>query len=386
MTGAWRPSEDQTLLLHVALAEPERAMSAWRKWRVRGNPERLDPASARLLPQVYRKLVSLGLDDSLLPRLRGVHRHTWSANAVLLAASGPAVEALKGAGIESAVVGSAAAWRHYGDSGARAIESLDLLVRPADVSLVAKVLESVGWSALRPMPRDPRLMPECSAPFAADTRRLSIHWRTSPMCHRPGAVDEALARSGPATLGEVRARVLDPTDELLSCAIHAVQARAPFSGPLLSDALTLIRSAGSRLDWNYLLNSALRDRLVRPLIWSLRWLEQALQAPVPGWVRAALENTQLPLKERVELGLGAVPISLAGRLPHLALHYLRLRQDVPDSVAAGFGTYLQVVWGLRQPWEIPFYMLRRGVNRVRLWGGRRASADHSSASGPRIAY
>jgi hypothetical protein len=72
--GCW-PNRDQELLLRAALLNGEPALEAWNEWRRTVNVDVVDYGSHRMIPQLYRNMQRLGVNDSLMERLKGVYRY-----------------------------------------------------------------------------------------------------------------------------------------------------------------------------------------------------------------------------------------------------------------------------------------------------------------------
>ncbi len=75
----------QYLLLTASLRENDAALNAWHEWRSIVDLQTVDRGSTRLLPLLWHNLVAMGVDDPLMPRLRGIYRHTWFSNQARLA-------------------------------------------------------------------------------------------------------------------------------------------------------------------------------------------------------------------------------------------------------------------------------------------------------------
>jgi len=122
-------SGPQRWLLRVAVLDGDAARDAWERWRPGADLGSVDRGSQRLLPQLYRNLVALGVDDPALPRLREEHDRQEAANARLFARAGEAVGALEAAGVPTLVLkGAALAFLCYDSLGARPMTDVDVLV------------------------------------------------------------------------------------------------------------------------------------------------------------------------------------------------------------------------------------------------------------------
>ena len=73
-TGGCWPTPLQELLLKATLLKTNAALQAWEEWYGQEGLERLDNRSYRLLPLTYRHLQSLGYQDPVLMKLKGISR------------------------------------------------------------------------------------------------------------------------------------------------------------------------------------------------------------------------------------------------------------------------------------------------------------------------
>ncbi len=141
-------------LLGAAFLRGRGAVGAWESWRDGVDWDgHLDHASFALLPLVYRNLARLGVQDPLMPRLKGVMRRAWLANQRWIARIEPSLAACARDGIEVLVLPPTL--RLLLDSSAvmSAQERLSLAVRPGQAEPAVRCLLRAGWR-----------MPEVSLP------------------------------------------------------------------------------------------------------------------------------------------------------------------------------------------------------------------------------
>jgi hypothetical protein len=365
------PTPEQCLLLRAALLEGMPGRKAWEDWRARADIERLDPGSSRLLPQLYRNAQRYAVADPVLERLKGVYRHAWSANGLLLRDAGRLLAALARAGVRTVVLdGVALVTNYYKDHGARAIESLPLMVAPDAVSIAERVLADEGWPATESLPGDR------PGPYASQVRLLGsgrpvdLLWDPFPEGSSPETRRrfwdgvEATEISGTPTLA------LAPADELLRICVRAARWEEPPPFRRLADAMTLLRGAGGRLDWERFLEQARRGRVVLPVLASLSLLRELLDAPVPEETLRRLGTFRAGAGERLEQRLRQAPRPRLGRLPDLVFRYRRLAEgDSPGVRRPTLASYLQGAWGVKRAWQVPLVALRKGVRRAVLARG-----------------
>ena len=130
------PTALQLELLRVSLWPVDAAVRHWQRLRSGFVLDDVwDADTYRLLPLVHRRLVALGVDDPVLPRLKGVHRREWYRNRVTVSRLAPVLERLERAGVPTMVVHAVPlATTYYEELGARPIDHATVLVPPADAS------------------------------------------------------------------------------------------------------------------------------------------------------------------------------------------------------------------------------------------------------------
>ena len=145
-------------------------VEAWEMWKTRVNmDDHLDLGSFRILPQLYRNLQNLGIDDPLMMKFKGIARQTWLKNQRLFHSTAPPLQALSEAGIDVLIFsGAALALRYYPDYVLSPATELTLLVRPAQALAALTQLQALGWtpvSSLPQIPIDAYIQPSLSIAF-----------------------------------------------------------------------------------------------------------------------------------------------------------------------------------------------------------------------------
>ena len=99
------------------------------------------------MPMLLANLMRLGVDDPLLPWLRGVAKHVWLTGMLRRAAVRGALDQLAAAAIPIVLVkGSALLARWQDQFDTRPMGDFDLLVPPDHAFNALTALTNVGWS------------------------------------------------------------------------------------------------------------------------------------------------------------------------------------------------------------------------------------------------
>lgn len=138
-------------LLQAAVRSDDIAIKAWMQWRTHVDIETLEDESHHILSALYTNLVRHQVNDAYLARLKGVHKHTWYSNQLLLRRFTNSLKALKEANIQPIMQGDLALLNTcYKDYGDRYIGQFDIQVSVHDVLTAWHILQEIGWSTHTP--------------------------------------------------------------------------------------------------------------------------------------------------------------------------------------------------------------------------------------------
>ena len=269
------------------------ALDAWAAWRGQ-DIEKLDYASYRLLPLLYRNLREQGVTESVLELYKGVYRKTWYKNQLVFHRIGGVLEELQTAGIQTMLLkGAALSVLCYASPGLRPMEDFDVLVPTGQVNEAIRVLEQLGWNAQRPWPGLVTAGYLCTRHAHnfrdAENQALDLHWHVLHECRAPGADDDFWAGAVPMMLHGVPTRALNPADQLLHCCVHGSTWNALSPMRWAADAVMLLRKPYAPLDWDRFVAQARKRQLVLPVLGALNFLA-GLDVAVPPEVITQLET------------------------------------------------------------------------------------------------
>ncbi len=358
------PTPHQEDLLRAALLDGDPARAAWFAYRPTFDLDHLDNGSRRLLPLLYRNLLALGVDDSLLGRLRGVHRYHWLRNQLQLQYLGTLLRSLDGAGVPVLVLkGAALALLNYAEVALRPMDDVDVLVPSSAVPTVLRALRELGWhTSWRSVEQ---LVPvKHSVPFErADGASLDLHWHVLLECLHTEDDEPFWSGAVPLNINGVLTRTPNPTDHLLHTCVHGVLYNPVPPLRWVADAFVLLQTAS--IDWERLVRHAAERRLVLVLHNALHYLVSVLDAPVPSEVLRALAAQPSSLVERVEYA-GKVHRSVvwAPFVRSWCAHQRLTQGRSPYWQMADYPRYVQQFWGLAHWWQVPSFALAMCLRRV----------------------
>lgn len=380
---AFWPTESQEILLRAALLPAPEGVAAWQAWKEQNDlvGSHHDIGSFRLLPLVYKNLVAAGVDDPLLPRLKGIYRFSWCANQRLFHDAAGAVQQLQDAGIRTLVLkGAALSALHYQNRGLRPMSDVDVLVPVSQVTQAIERLRRFGWRTSHLVEEDFSYR-HAAQLVNEDGRELDLHWHAFYECLQADADDDLWRRAVPLTLQDVRTLALDPGDALLHTVVHGMRWDEVPTIRWIPDAMAILKSAGDRVDWSRVLEQAGRRRLLLRFGRGLGYLHERFDAAVPDEVLTRLRAHRPAYMERMEyryLGLGIEERArvVLGHYPFHLVDYLRFAAGQgPVRKVLGFPEYLRYRFGVDGRSRLVGLVLRHAVRKARKVVGPKSAAD-----------
>jgi hypothetical protein len=285
------PTAAQLELLKAALLPAGQSASAWRSWKARGlDLETVDRNSVRMFSRLWSNRVAAEVGPEDLPLLKGVYRHVFASNAVMLSSVLDATRILGEAGIPALFMKGAAMIARTGNLGLRLIDDVDILIPEAADRQATALLRAAGYTDRHDF--DVRHSWDCTTPSGSP---LDVHrWAFKTA----GEDLDLFARACEATLLETPVKITSPTDSLMIAIAHGF--RLPSGAPLrwIADALLVVQLDGEAIEWHVLLERARRPGLTLSLVDGLGFLAREFGAPVPPEVLEELRRRPVHWRER----------------------------------------------------------------------------------------
>lgn len=170
------------------------------------------------------------------------------------------------------------------------------------------------------------------------------------------------------SLGDVSTYALNPTDQLLHVCAHGARWESPPALQWAADAIMIMRSAESEIDWHRLVRQVGKHRLVLPLRDTLTYLRDVLDAPIPSLVLQSLQVMPITELERLEYEARTSPSPARGPWGELRFMYRRysllMHAAALPPRLAGFPRFYMVTCGLEHLWQLPLFAVRRTAHRI----------------------
>jgi hypothetical protein len=257
------PSADEQRLLAAALREGPAALRAWRMWTGDVGLERVDAASAAILPLAWWNLDRLGARGVDVNALKPYYWANWAASQTCVHFTAAILALFRHAGLPVLIVGAGAlAVRHYQKPHLRTVRSIELLVPEGGAADARRLLPSIGWRplGLNRFAHWPRVLLELRVDGGGEAAL------------RPGVWD----RADVVPIEGVAARVPSAADHLLLiCATdHPASER---DGVQWVADVARVAGSGARLDPDVLADEALATGRVAPVRQAVEFVRRTFE-------------------------------------------------------------------------------------------------------------
>lgn len=306
MTSLW-PDETQSLLLHAALDDGDRAIEAFETWQSRIDfADHLDPGSFRLLPLLHHNLKRLGHQTPLMMMLAGVFRYNWVAIQKLHDDAARLAELLGAANIPVMVnKGLTLGICYYDHPALRPMSDVDLMVPGNHVLEAAAILQDSGWRICHAGRenitwRDIVEYRHSVGFRDAKGNEMDLHW--SPSSELRGDEIENAFWQGALPMQVRDQTVLRPsaTCMILHTALHGVRFNEMPPLRWIADFKMILQKDAELVDWNLLVSLARMTRTSSRLAIALNYLREDMEMDIPAEAIDHLGREPVGLAERIE--------------------------------------------------------------------------------------
>ncbi len=236
------------LLLVQALLDrsPQVAAASGRAWLDAVDVQTIGHDQARMLPMLYKRLHSLGVEQP--PLLRGTYRKAWVQNQLRFREAAAFLSRLRAEGVPSLVLKGASLVPAYGgDWGLRDMSDVDALIAPEHLERALDLLESEGWEGLRGVSarsvaiRLPHRRHSWNF-VHPEGHQVDLHWHVFATSLGRNADAAFWSAAVPLQLGPTSAQRFCDGDLLLHVLEHAGHDEENSRVQWAADAVTLLRS------------------------------------------------------------------------------------------------------------------------------------------------
>lgn len=330
--GTFLPTLEQHHLLRASLlTDAARVRESFGVWKSRVDLDRIEHGSIRLIPLLYRNLKRCGIEDPMMPRLKGVYRQVWFRNQLILEHGVRALRAFAAEGISAIVLkGAALVATVYDDPALRPMEDFDVLVSREHFGRAVEVMLTSGWSFHPPLSDpEPHFVFQHAIGFRHDGGgELDLHWSAMGLPIDREEMQSVWSSAHDLRIRDQESHSLEPADQLLQICTHATQWN-PDIPPIrwAADAWLLLEPAS--FPWRTLVERARARGLSLIMRRTLEYLRDGLDVVVPDDVMATLAR-QTRVSEHIALGLRKE----SGRLVYLQFFVDWIRHAFVDTIGA----------------------------------------------------
>ena len=391
--GAARlPSGNDSDWILAAVHVDDVGVAAWHRIRDKTDPARLPDAHSRLAPLVYETLSKANVEDPMLRQLVGTRLTRLTSLVLLTEAVTPIIADLIAEGIDVMLLKGAALSDVYKSRAQRPMADIDLLVRPSDLPKTAKILERhglVGAHDVRNPVQVACLHSVSFEPTEGFQGSIDLHWMASPQLAPSGIAaaqwrrpwfmqltdDEFWGRARISDFSGIDVFAPSMTDLLLLVVLHGVRFGIADDTRWAVDAVTILRRRSKEIDWDLLVDQAIRRRVNAVTATALIYLRDnvligSLAGAIPSSAIARLQRAKPSFRERTidrlsrhehSMKPGAYRIVIDVIIRHLVL---TSNEPLVPSVRS-FPWFVALWLGVERPRQIPGFLCR-GTWRERL--------------------
>ncbi len=289
------------MLLKAALMDGAPAQQCWKKWKSMVDIDNMDGASYRLIPLLHYNLTQLGVQDNIMPRLKGISRYHWCKNHILLEKLSSLLKMLDQNNIEVMLLkGSALINQYYESPALRPMSDIDIMVRPKKLNETIAILKNSGW--VPTMDFDFTDIRSQRARHSQEYRDESgsecdLHWTPISSGTWEGAELRFWETSQEIILNGISARTLGPTEQLFHILIHGGHYNIFPAIRWVADSVYILNKDKDRIDWNLLINMADQYLSAAMIVHSLKYLHDDFNVDIPSHALDIINNKKIPLHE-----------------------------------------------------------------------------------------
>jgi Uncharacterised nucleotidyltransferase len=380
--SVWKLTRKERLLVRAALYRGPTSLEAWHNLE---NTEDLDGfgrGAINVFPELYLSLKEQGVNHRLVPRLKGVYKHTWTRNQVMFARVEQVLREFATRGIPAILLkGAALAVRYYDDVGGRFMLDVDLMVPYEQVPMALRALLDMRWRPAEFVPEPVKLLFRMrhgvSFKAPSDWVSLDLHWNALHLSLGPCADTAFWDSRVPVRFRDVDAFALNPTDQLFQVLGHACNWWVPSPVCWVRDALIMIRNANEYpIEWPRLDAAAHEHRLNVGIYEKLQYLRDHFAVDIPGFV---CRSGGAYFHQRIEASVFSrrPPYGALGFCLLTFMTFLRLPTEFrAEQGILAFPRFLQYRLKCRRLRDVPAAFLRmlRKMNRFKREFRRHQSA------------
>ena len=360
----------QVLLLKAALFKGNDAQTAWNEWKSVESLDFIDEESYVLLPQVYKNLLSRGIESRELNKLKGIYRHTWCKNTILIEQVIPLLQRLKEVGIPTLILNRASLITAYAnDIGLMPLTRVDIAIQKEHSGEVVKWFHQLGWSSWEMEPEKTLSTRGRILLKGAKGEFCQIHSQILETYINPRADQYFWKHVSQSQWSNFTISNLNPNAYLLKSVIDGAESDSGISPIWVTEVYRLLSLTQPKVDWEEVLDQVQRLSLTIPFKRHVQQAVDVVDLHLSPDLFKYIENLSSTKLEELEYAAKVSRCSNeGGLLSRLSIHWCHYGRTESEGGRIqrilGFMGYLQKSWHLKHLWQMPLYGLLRSVRRI----------------------
>jgi hypothetical protein len=347
------------LLLRALLADADEAIRAWKEWQETCQLSTIDETGYALLPQLYRRLSRLQVPESSLVKLKGIYRHTWCQNHLMMVRMADAFARLKQRGIECLLLNEAALLT-TDEFGTLPVRKCAFLIPPDRFSRATAFFRSEGWSQWSDYEtRESRLTHYINFTHHDGTtcsiyRSLFAGWETS------WGDEDCWRKANTYRFQNIAVRTLCPADQLLILLLDIGLGYRPISPRTIADIATLLHPSEREINWGHFRTKIAKLYVTLPIKGAVGELSRLSLLTLPVGLSSAIDSLDTTWAEYQQHNTSSESATRDRIARSIAHHWCRYeRVEGKGGSITGFIKYLQDCWQVQALWLLPLVAMKK---------------------------
>lgn len=266
-------TRSQQLLLNALLAASPQDLASFEDWVHEVDFDRLDYASLRLVPALFKKFMGNPASEPHRARMKGIYRYFHYRTNLLAADAYQAMHALTAAGVALIVFkGLAIALKYHRDIALRPMGDVDVLIRKEDLGKAESILQDLGWQYRYAPSKKPHDLHSHDY-INKNKSGLDLHWHS--LLESPVAgIDEGFWQRAETLVWQgLSVRIMGPEDLVLTTMINGMREPESMYYGWIFDMAAIVRDSPG-FDWDLVWTEAGRRGLRSKVFAALVLLHQ----------------------------------------------------------------------------------------------------------------
>jgi hypothetical protein len=325
------PDKEEEFFLQMLLSSNKDFPDRWRQWKEQTVFDRLDKATAKLIPFLYLRLKESNIADDEIKKIKGVYQFTWYKNLLVIDAVKKVVSLFGEETIPVVLLKGVPLLKNvYQNTGARSIADVDMVIDKKHVEKAIALLKANDWEYLElsPFVRNRMVKPMANNYIKEITFInkqdviIDLHWRLFMYSFKhnrehPMSYEEVYTHALDFEINGTRCKIPCHEDMLIHIIVHGAEQNFQRTLRWVLDAVCLIRT--TTIDWEFLLERIKKFDVPVELNVAFSYLANQHSIPAPEFFLKELRKlpmTKGRMKQYYRMA-NNTEFMVCGKLTHL---------------------------------------------------------------------